>query len=130
MLNRAEAANYLGVSPLKFLRIAPGADYHQEGVAFWAKRILDILPVSDDFNQEGELASTETRSATCDWEKEIEGIGAGNWLCYQDGALVGRVCRLGGQWAANLEGELPYLELGRFPHRREAQRAVESAAVQ
>src|SRR5687767_2642384 len=53
MLNKTESTRYLGISRKRFQRIAPPPDYIQNGVyPFWAKRVLDILPLEDDFNQE------------------------------------------------------------------------------
>ncbi len=48
MLNQGASAKYLGISRKKFRRIAPPPDYVEAG-QFWSKRVLDTLPLSEDF---------------------------------------------------------------------------------
>jgi hypothetical protein len=56
MLNLTESAKYLGISRRKFRRVAPAPDYVQSRIyPFWAKRVLDILPIHDDFDHEESL---------------------------------------------------------------------------
>src|SRR5262245_64053046 len=46
----AESARYLGVPKKKFRRMAPRADYVHGGVRHWARRLLGLTPVSEDFD--------------------------------------------------------------------------------
>lgn len=51
LMNLTSSANYLSISRAKFRRIAPPPELVQDGIyPFWSKRVLDILPTTEDFD--------------------------------------------------------------------------------
>lgn len=53
ILNVTESAKYLGISRKRFREIAPGPDHIEDDIyPFWSRRVLDILPIEEDFSHD------------------------------------------------------------------------------